>query len=416
MYQRPQLHLLNERLTEPVRRINILSGPRQVGKTTIVGSLTSNTNKSFYISVDADNSAVTFDIAGSSSSPVIRNAEWLSYYWNQARNRAKEWLLSSLNAQKSAFVFAVDEIQKIPNWSETVKGLWDQDRASGLEMHVVLLGSAPILMQKGLTESLAGRFETIHASHWSYQEMHQAFDYNLEQYIFFGGYPGSAAYIQDETRWRAYMREGLIQPNIEKDILDMVRIKHPYLLKQLFELGCHYSSRELALNKMIEVLNEAKHTETLADYLALLQQVKLLAGLHKYSMHEVRKRNSVPKLLVFNTGLMSAMNTYSFAEAKADRSYWGRLVESAIGAHLLNERSEDTNLCYWRDGTYEVDFVISRGNQLAAVEVKSSTDSIPARGLAEFCKRNPNAKKVLVGGDGISIADFLTHPAEHWLD
>lgn len=415
MYHRLQLQLLNERLAEPVRRINILFGPRQVGKTTIVASLTSNTTRSFYISVDAENTSISFDIAGSISPPTKGNAQWLTYYWNEARNRAKQWLLSPLNAQKSAFVFAVDEIQKIPNWSETVKGLWDQDRALGLEMHVVLLGSAPILMQKGLTESLAGRFETIHASHWSYHEMHQAFDYNLEQYIFFGGYPGSAAYIQDETRWRAYMREGLIHPNIEKDILDMVRIKHPYLLKQLFELGCYYSSRELALNKMIEVLNEAKHTETLADYLALLQQVKLLAGLHKYSMHEVRKRNSVPKLLVFNTGLMSAMNTYSFAEAKADRSYWGRLVESAIGAHLLNERSEDTNICYWRDGTYEVDFVISRGQQLAAVEVKSSADPIPARGLAEFCKRNPHAKKILVGGDGISIAEFLTYPAEHWL-
>lgn len=415
MYHRPQLKLLNQRLLEPVRRINILSGPRQVGKTTIVEALTSNTSKSFYISVDAENSPVSFGYASSISPPVIRNAQWLTHYWNEARSRANTWLLNPFNEQKSAFVFAVDEIQKIDNWSEAVKGLWDQDRASGIEMHVVLLGSAPILMQKGLTESLAGRFETIHASHWSYQEMHQAFDYSLEQYIFFGGYPGSAAYINDETRWRTYMRQSLIQPNIEKDIINMVRIKHPNLLKQLFELGCHYSGRELALNKMIEVLNEAKHTETLADYLALLQQVKLLAGLHKYSMHEVRKRNSVPKLQVFNTGLMSAMNTYSFSEAKADRSYWGRLVESAIGAHLLNERSEDTNIGYWRDGTYEVDFVISQGRQLTAVEVKSSADPIPARGLEEFCKRNPHAKKVLVGGDGIAIAEFLTQPAEYWL-
>ncbi len=415
MYQRPQLSILNERLREPVKRINILSGPRQIGKTTMGVSLTANSTRSFYISVDYPEPPPFLDSVSSVLPPASRNSEWLVYYWNEARNRAKQWLLSSLNEQKSAFIFAIDEIQKIPNWSETVKGLWDQDRASGLEMHVVLLGSAPILMQKGLTESLAGRFETIHASHWSYQEMHQAFDYTLEQYIFFGGYPGSTPYIQDETRWRTYMRQSLIQPNIEKDILNMVRIKHPNLLKQLFELGCHYSARELALNKIIEVLNEAKHTETLADYLALLQQVKLLAGLHKYSMHEVRKRNSVPKLLVFNTGLMSAMNTYSFAEAKADRSYWGRLVESTIGAHLLNESSEDTNICYWRDGTYEVDFVISRGQQLAAVEVKSSTEPIPARGLDEFCRRYPHAKKVLVGGDGISIVEFLTYPAEYWL-
>lgn len=188
MYQRPQLSILNERLREPVKRINILSGPRQIGKTTMVESLTANSTRSFYISVDYPEPPPFLDSVSSVLPPASRNSEWLVYYWNEARNRAKQWLLSSLNEQKSAFVFAVDEIQKIPNWSETVKGLWDQDRASGLEMHVVLLGSAPILMQKGLTESLAGRFETIHASHWSYQEMHQAFDYTLEQYIFFGGY------------------------------------------------------------------------------------------------------------------------------------------------------------------------------------------------------------------------------------
>lgn len=415
MYHRPQLQLLNQRLLEPVKRLNILSGPRQVGKTTIVESLTTNSTKSFYISVDNPDAVSNFDNISSFTVPVNKNSQWLAYYWNEARSRAKQWLLSPLNVQNSAFVLAIDEIQKIDNWSETVKGLWDQDRAAGLEMHVILLGSAPILMQKGLSESLSGRFELIQASHWNYQEMQQAFDFNLEQYIFFGGYPGAADYIGDEARWRGYMRNSLIQPNIEKDILDMVRIKHPNLLKQLFELGCHYSGQELALNKMIAVLNEAKHTETLADYLSLLQQVKLLAGLHKYAAQEVRKRNSVPKLQVFNTGLMSAINTYSFTEAKADRSYWGRLVESAVGAHLLNERNEETNICYWRDGTYEVDFVISRGNQLAAIEVKSSTDPIPARGLDEFCKRNPHAKKVLVGGDGISIAEFLTHPAEHWL-
>jgi len=415
MYQRPQLNLLNQRLLEPVKRINILSGPRQIGKTTIVEALTSNTAKSFYISVDNPEAPILFDSASSVTPPTVRNSQWLNYYWGEARSHAKRWLLNPFNEQQSAFVFAVDEIQKIPNWSETVKGLWDQDRLSGLDMHVVLLGSAPILMQKGLSESLSGRFEIIQASHWSYQEMQQAFDFNLEQYIFFGGYPGSASLIHDETRWRSYMRNGLIQPNIEKDILDMVRIKHPNLLKELFELGCHYSGQELALNKMIAVLNEAKHTETLADYLSLLQQVKLLAGLHKYAAQEVRKRNSAPKLQVFNTGLMSAMNTYSFEEAKADRSYWGRLVESAVGAHLLNERSEGTNISYWRDGTSEVDFVISRGNQLAAVEVKSTNKPIRTRGLDEFCRRNPHANKILVGSDGISVAEFLTYPAEHWL-
>jgi predicted AAA+ superfamily ATPase len=269
-------------------------------------------------------------------------------------------------------------------------------------------------MQKGLSESLAGRYEVITATHWSYTEMQLAFDFSLEEYIYFGGYPGSAEYIKDESRWRNYLRESLIKPNIEKDILDMVRIREPHLLKQLFELGCHYSGQELALNKMSNSLGG--HVLTLADYLTLLKQVKLLAGLSKYAAQEVRKRNSVPKLQVFNTGLMSATNSYSFAEAKADRSYWGRLVESCVGAHLLNTSKEETNIYYWREGAHEVDFVITNGAKLAAIEVKSAPDPIYAKGLDEFCKLHPDAKKILVGVGGVSLAEFLSEPAEHWLD
>lgn len=422
-YTRPEEEKLKQRLSEPVRFINILAGPRQVGKTTIVRDLIAPTSpQGFYISVDEEVHSSNFlpgNAASVMSPPKKKDAEWLRFYWHEARSRANKWAQVGLSkgvvSQAGPYLFAIDEIQKIEQWSEVVKGLWDEDRANALNMHVVLLGSAPLLIQKGLSESLAGRYEVIPVTHWGFAEMQQAFDFSLEEYIYFGGYPGSASLIHDESRWRRYVRESLIQPNIEKDILQMVRIKNPALLKQLFELGCHYSGQELSLTKMIAALNEAKHTETLSDYLQLLTQAKLLAGLHKYSAQEVRKRNSAPKLVVFNTALMSAIQDYSFAEAQADRSYWGRLVESSIGAHLLNTCDSDTQVHYWRDGSDEVDFVLSRGRRLAAIEVKNTSRPVRLKGMEIFAQRNPTAKTVLVGTGGIPLAEFLSYPAEHWL-
>ncbi|MDX8399344.1 MAG: ATP-binding protein [Gallionellaceae bacterium] len=420
-YSRPEEAKLQQRLSEPVRFINILAGPRQVGKTTIVRDLIPpNTPKGFYISVDAEAPASPFSTTSNViSPPQKRDAEWLRYYWHEARNRASKWaeisLRNNATTQNEPFIFAVDEIQKIEQWSEIVKGLWDEDRANSVNMHVILLGSAPLLIQKGLTESLAGRYELMRITHWGFTEMQQAFDFSLEEFIYFGGYPGSATFINEESRWRSYVRESLIHPNIEKDIVQMVNIKNPALLKQLFELGCHYSGQELSLTKMVSELNEAKHTVTLADYLQLLMQAKLLAGLHKYAAKEIRKRNSVPKLVVFNTALISAIQDYTFAEAQADRSYWGRLVESSVGAHLLNTCDSDTHLCYWRDGSDEVDFILTRGRKLAAIEVKSSANPSRARGLEVFAQRNPSAKTILVGTGGVPLAEFLSYPAEHWL-
>jgi predicted AAA+ superfamily ATPase len=422
-YTRPEEAKLKQRLSEPVRFINILAGPRQVGKTTIIRDLIPpESPHGYYISVDEEAEVSISSINNTSSTispPQNKDADWLRHYWREARNRAVKWaeisLRNNTSTQNQPYVFAIDEIQKIDQWSEIVKGLWDEDRANEHNMHVVLLGSAPLLIQKGLSESLAGRYELMTISHWCFTEMQEAFDFSLEEFIYFGGYPGSATLIHEESRWRSYVRESLIQPNIEKDIVQMVRIKNPALLKQLFELGCHYSGQELSLTKMVAQLNEAKHTVTLADYLQLLTQAKLLAGLHKYAAKEVRKRNSVPKLIVFNTALMSAIQDYTFAEAQADRSYWGRLVESSIGAHLLNSCDNDTNVHYWRDGSDEVDFVLTRGRKLTAIEVKSSANPGPVRGLGIFAQRNPSARTILVGTGGVSLAEFMSYPAEHWL-
>lgn len=416
-YRRPQEQELKARLAEDVHFINLLAGPRQVGKTTIIRDLISqNPLRGYYISADEepgksnelyDSERIFTDI----SLPQKIDVAWLHFQWQEARSRAAKWLKNS----SQAFIFAIDEVQKIDQWSNIVKGLWDADRADGVPMHVVLLGSAPLLMQKGLSESLAGRYEVIQVSHWGFAEMQQAFDFSLEQYIYFGGYPGSACLIKDETRWRRYVRESLIQPNIEKDILQMVRIKNPMLLKQLFELGCHYSGHELSLTKMIETINEAKHTETLADYLHLLAEAKLLTGLHKYAAQEVRKRNSAPKLHVFNMALMSAIQDYSFAEAQADRSYWGRLVESCVGAHLLNTKDQDTKLYYWRESNREVDFILAKGKKLSAIEVKSAQSPVVSKGLDVFCQKYAHARRILVGAGDVSLAEFLSHPADHWL-
>ena len=425
-YQRPQEELLKARLSEPVHFINLLAGPRQVGKTTIIRDIIDqNPAQGYYISVD-DEPAITHDIYNLNTAPSIisppqkKDGSWLQFQWQEARNQAAKWLksnqITNADNQFKAFIFAIDEVQKIEQWSDIVKGLWDADRANGVPMHVVLLGSAPLLMQKGFSESLAGRYETIAVSHWGFTEMQQAFDFNLEQYIYFGGYPGSAWLVKEEKRWRRYVKDSLIQPNIEKDILQMVRIKNPMLLKQLFELGCHYSGMELSLTKMIDALNEAKHTETLADYLHLLAEAKLLTGLNKYAAQEVRKRNSAPKLNVFNTALMSAIQDYSFVEAQADRSYWGRLVESCVGAHLLNTCDEDTKLYYWRESNKEVDFILAKGKKLTAIEVKSAPNPVLSKGLDLFGQKYSHARKILVGNGGVALAEFLSHPAEYWLD
>ncbi len=362
-YQRKEVHTLLERLSEPPRFLIFVAGPRQVGKTTLVHDALAQYDRKRYHFVPVDQPdevrSPGFVSAGSdtydqSSGP--RNTAWLVSKWQRARTAARE--------SADRHILVLDEIQKIPRWSEAVKGLWDADRAEGLKLHVVLLGSSPLLMQKGMSESLTGRYELIRITHWSFLEMHEAFDFDLDDYIYFGGYPGSAAYIRDEPRWRNYVRDGLIEPSIEKDILMMTRVDKPALLKQLFHLGCKYSGQLLSYTKMLGQLQDAGNTVTLAHYLGLLGNAGLIQGIQKYAGQQHRRRASVPKLNVLNTALMSAGSGYTKAEAKADRSYWGRLVESTIGAHLHNSGYPDCQLYYWRDSPHEVDFVIERGKKL----------------------------------------------------
>ncbi|NJD33844.1 MAG: ATP-binding protein [Betaproteobacteria bacterium] len=392
----------------------IITGPRQVGKTTLVESVLADSalDKPTRF-IDVDNplpNTVTTIITEADTFPT-KDTTWLVRQWELARAVAYK--------SSKGLVLVFDEIQRIPRWSETIKGLWDADKASGLNMHIVLLGSSPLLVHRGLTESLTGRFELIRLGHWSFMEMHEAFGWSLDEYLYFGGYPGSESYIRDERRWREYVRDSLIGPSIEKDVFDISRVDKKHLLKHLFKLGCDYSGQIFTYSKMAEHLRDdgdKAHTNTIADYLELLMQAGLLAGLQMYSGNRLRLRASPPKLNVLNTALMSVETGYSFEAAKADRTYWGRLVESAVGSHLYNTGLGDCPVYYWRKSPVEVDFVLAKGRTVTAIEVKSGRTPTSVPGLHAFAEAFPGCKTLIVGEGGIDLSEFLSNPAAHWLE
>ncbi len=397
MYKRPISRVLFNRISEPRRFIQALCGPRQTGKTTIAKQLIEAIDiPSHYASAD---------------SPTLRDFVWIEQQWEIARTRAR-----SEGAEKRT-VLVLDEVQKVAGWSEIVKRLWDEDSANGLPLYVVILGSSPLLVQRGLTESLAGRFEVIQVTHWSYYEMLGAFGFDVDQYIFYGGYPGAADLIHDHQRWSDYIMNSLIETTVSRDILLMTRVDKPALLRRLFELGCLYSGQILSYQKMLGQLHDAGNTTTLAHYLELLNGAGLLRGLPKYSGQRVRRRASSPKLQVLNTALITAQLGLTFAEARQDNNYWGRLVESAVGASLHNGlQGTRAGLFYWRSGNYEVDFILCRGKELVAIEVGSGHKKMSLPGITAFSKHYKVKKKLLVGPQGIPLKDFLLTSPEEWLD
>ena len=391
--QRKQAGVLRARLAEPRRFIQVVAGPRQVGKSTMVEQVVS----ALKVPVRSE----------SADEPTLRGSEWIAQQWEAAR--------SELDARKGG-ILVLDEVQKIPNWSETVKRMWDEDTRKRRPLKVVLLGSAPLLIARGLSESLAGRFETITMPHWSYAEMAKAFGLTLDEYIFYGGYPGAAPFINDHQRWRRYVIDSLVETSVSRDVLLLSRIDKPALLRRLFDFACRYSGQQLSYTKMLGQLQDAGNTTTLAHYLDLLEQAGLVRGLTKYAGDVARQRGSSPKLQVLNTALMSATSNLTFAEARADKEFWGRLVESSIGAHLANaELMGECTVQYWRDSTNEVDFVVTSGRTVTAIEVKSGAASLHHSGTAAFVKAFKPQKTLLVGGDGISIEAFLTKPVEQFI-
>ena len=385
MFERPHLQQIIKRMEEPRKFIQVIFGPRQVGKTTLVNQMVKKYSfGSLVVSADAIDAYNTY---------------WLEQQWEIARIKLTQ-------SGGKEFLLVVDEIQKIDNWSEKVKSLWDQDTKNNLPLKVIVLGSSRLLIQQGLTESLAGRFETTFMSHWSYSEMLAAFGWNEEQYVYFGGYPGAASLISDQQRWKQYVRESLIETSISKDILMLTRVDKPALMKRLFELSCTYSGQILSYNKMLGQLRDAGNTTTLSHYLTLLSTAGLVTGIEKYSSNIIRKKSSSPKFQVYNTALISALSNESFEDALQNPAFWGRLIESAVGVHLLNHSvSGDFALTYWREGNDEVDFVIEQ-KKLIGIEVKSGAVHNTS-GMAAFKKKFNPDKLVVIGNTGLPWQEFL---------
>lgn len=386
MITRPLLGPLITRLRDRRRFLQVLAGPRQVGKTTLARqAMLAFGERATYVTAD---------------NPAPGDNLWIEQQWELARLHCR---------QSGTWLLVLDEVQKIPRWSEAVKKLWDEDSAQGLDLRVVLLGSSPLMVHSGLSDSLAGRFEISRVGHWSFAEMREAFGWTLDQFIYFGGYPGAAELIEDEDRWRRYLLDSLIETTLARDVLLMARVDKPALLRSLFRLGCEYSGQILSYQKMAGQLQDAGNTTTLAGYLDLLAGAGMVRGIPKYSGQLLRQRGSIPKLQVFNTGLTSAQAAMTFARVRHHPDHWGRLVESAVGAHLAGAAlaGEIDDIFYWRERNKEVDFVLRLGTRIVALEVKSGRRKEALPGAAAFDKTFLPARTFLVGTGGIPIAEFL---------
>jgi predicted AAA+ superfamily ATPase len=388
MYQREQYQIIAGRLRESRKFIQVVMGPRQIGKTTVVKQILKDLRDEIpHLMFSTDNI------------PATQNS-WISDCWATARVQMK---LEGNNE----LVLVLDEIQKLKGWSEVVKKEWDDDTINDINLKVILLGSSRVLLQKGLADSLAGRFETIKMTHWSYAEMRDAFGMSLDEYIYYGGYPGAMSLIKDLDRWSDYIRDSIIEATINKDILFDTAISKPALLRQTFELGAFYSGQIVSLTKIVGALQDAGNTTTLSGYLNILKDSGLLAGIQKFSIDRARQKASIPKFQVFNSALRNVYSGYFFLEAMRDPKIWGRFFESAIGAHLTSRAStENYEVYYWRDDNLEVDFILKKDSKIVAIEVKSNSDTTN-KGLAVFRKRyNPHCS-IVVGKGGMNAELFL---------
>jgi len=385
-YKRPQFAEVLDRMNEPRKFIQVLAGPRQVGKSTLIDQVLAECQIPHYL-YNADG--------------VDENdTDWIRRIWETTRT-----LMDT--RQQTEAVLVIDEIHKIKRWSEIVKREWDADTRSKRQLKLFILGSSRLMLRKGLTESLAGRFELIRLGHWTLQEMEDAFGWTLDNWIYYGGYPGSASLIKDMRRWKKYIKESLVAPAIEKDIILTSNIYKPALMKQLFELGCTYSAELLSLTKALGQLQDAGNVTTLSSYLEILNQCNLLAGLQKYANDEARRYQSIPKYQVYNNALLTAFKGTSYEKDRIDPQIWGRWIESAVGAYLLGGAEEGGySVYYWRERSNEVDFIIVRQGEVMALEVKSGRRGMKS-GIPKFNDLFHPKHSLVIGTDGIPFEEFF---------
>lgn len=390
-FDRALVAQLQQRLAHPKPLLQVVVGARQVGKTTAARSL-----------VESWSGPTLYAAADSALPP---GPEWIETHWARGR---------SLPTSEHPGLLVLDEVQKIPRWSEPVKLLWDQDRAEHRPLHVVVLGSSALLRQQGLSEGLAGRFYLHRCPHWSFDECREAFGWDLEQWIYFGGYPGAAPLIDDESAWRRYISDSLIETVIARDVLAMQAVAKPTLLRHLFVLATGFPAQILSYNKMLGQLQDAGNTTTLSHYVRLLESAFLLSGLERFSAGKVRGRGSSPKLILWNNALISALGLRSFEQTRDDSTLWGRMVENAVGAHLLNQLPPlSYEVTYWRERNFEVDFIVRTAKSVYAIEVKSGRPNAP-RGLDGFRKKQRGARALLLGTGGIPLEEFFARAPQDY--
>lgn len=384
MYERSFVTTLSDRLRESRRFIQVVIGPRQTGKSTGVSQALGK--------LSAPVVEYAFD------RPRDRRSAKLEEIWGQAR----EMLGSSPEV-----ILSLDEIQKVPDWFSTVKFLWDEDTRRGNNIKVVATGSSALTLRGGMAESLKGRFEEIASTQWTLAECRDAFGYSLDDFLFFGGYPGAAALKDEPDRWFAYMHDSIIEPTITQDVLEMETVKKPALLRALFEIGAMYSAREISYRKLLGQLDDRGNTEVISHYLDLLSHAGLLSGLRKYDEKPLRSKTSSPRLLVHDTSLMTAASEEDAEALFANPAQKGHLIETAAGAYLLERsRQERFSVRWWRDRNDEVDFVITKGRKRTAIEVKGG-HTRRTKGLGAFVEKYPGTYVLIVGAESCPLEEFL---------
>lgn len=389
-FQRPVVSEIESGLSSPVPFLQVVIGPRQIGKSTAAAQIAEHLGWPTH--------------SASADSAIPHPPEWIETQWEWARRLA--------NSGKSLLI--LDEIQKVPGWSEVVKRLWDDERAHQGPVRPLLLGSSALLLQRGLTESLSGRFCLHRFTHWTWVECRTAFGWSLDQWIYFGGYPGAAAFSAEEAQWKRYVSDSLIDTVLARDVFQLQTVNKPALLRQLFALAATYPAQIVSYTKMQGQLHDAGNTTTLAHYLQLMETAFLASGLELFSQGKVRKRGSSPKLILWNNALINAVSLRTLPETRRDGSGWGRLVENAVGAHLLNGlQGPSWSVTYWRKDDFEVDFVVHHGTNIWAIEVKSGR-ARNRGGIEAFRRIYPDAKVWMLGTDGVPLEEFFSKPATAW--